>query len=233
VDAAVLAQCGRDLRPACWPPPPAEVQQRQRLLRQRDDLVARRVQTTNRRHALAQWPDLPADLADPLRAVLATRAEQTAQLEGRIQARAAAIGARAADVQRRDAVKGVGWLTATLVLAAPWVPGPPAPPPQAAAHAGLAPAPRQSGPAVRGTGGISKAGSARPRPALSMAARRASPHHPTLAPFYQRLLGRGKLKQVALVAVARKLLVLLVALARHQRTFDPAWQARRARPPAP
>jgi transposase len=233
VDARVLAQYGRDLRPARWTPPPAEIQQLQLLLRQRDDLVAMRVQTTNRLHALAQWPDLPADLADPLRAVLAVVREQVAALEARIQAHAAAVGTIAAEVQRLDAVKGVGALTALLVLTELWALGPTATPQQATAYAGLDPAPHQSGTSVRGRGGISKTGNARLRQALYMAAVSASQHNPTLAPFYQRLLARGKLKQVALVAVARKLLVLLVTLLRQQRTYDPAWQARRARPPAP
>jgi transposase len=232
VDALVLAQYGRDLRPARWTPPPAEVQQLQLLLRQRDDLVAMRVQTTNRLHALAQWPALPADLADPLRAVLAVVEEQVAHLETRIQAHAAAAGTIAAEVARLDAIKGVGWLTATLVLTELWVLGASATPPQAVAYAGLDPAPHQSGTSVRGRGGISKTGNARLRQALYMAALSASQHNPTLRAFYQRLLQRGKLKQVALVAVARKLLVLMVTLLRHQRAYDPAWQARRAQPPA-
>ena len=232
VDALVLAQYGRDLRPAAWAPPPAEVQQLQLLLRQRDDLVAMRTQTTNRLHALAQWPALPPDLADPLRAVLAVVEERVVQLEARIQAHAAAAGTIAAEVARLDAIKGVGWLTATLVLSELWVLGASATPPQAVAYAGLDPAPHQSGSSVRGRGGISKTGNARLRQALYMAALSAAQHNPTLRAFYQRLLQRGKLKRVALVAVARKLLVLMVTLLRHQRAYDPAWQARRAQPPA-
>jgi transposase len=233
VDALILAQYGRDLGPARWTPPPAEVQLLQLLLRQRDDLVAMRTQTTNRLHALAQWPDLPADLADPLRAVLATVEAQIAQLDERIQQRAAAAGTIAADVARLDGIAGVGWLTATLVLTELWVLGPTASPAQAVAYAGLDPAPHQSGTSVRGAGHISKAGNARLRQALYMAALSAARSNPTLRAFYQRLLGRGKLKKVALVAVARKLLVLMVTLVRQRRTFDPAWRGQRGQPPAP
>jgi transposase len=233
VDAAVLAQYGRDLHPACWTPPPAEVQQLQLLLRQRDDLVGMQTQTRNRLHALAQWPDLPDELLAPLRAVLLVLVEQVAALEARIQARAAAVGAIAADVARLDGIKGVGWLTATLVLTELWVLGPAATPAQAVAYAGLDPAPQQSGTSVRGKGSISKTGNARLRQAVYMAALSAAQHNPVLRPFYQRLLQRGKLKQVALVAVARKLLVLMVTLLRRQTAFDPAYQARRSQPPAP
>lgn len=229
VDALVLAQYGRDLAPARWTPPPAEVQQLQLLLRQRDDLVAMRVQATNRLHALAQWPELPADLADPLRAVLAVLREQVAALEARIRAHAAAVGTIAAEVRRLEAVVGVGWLTATLVLAELWVLGPAATPAQATAYAGLDPAPHQSGSSVRGRGGISKTGNARLRQALYMAALSAARHNPPLKAFYERLLAHGKPKTLALVAVARKLLALLVTLRRHQRTFDPAWPRDHAR----
>jgi transposase len=233
VDARVLAQYGRDLRPAAWTPPPAEVQVLQLLLRERDDLVAMRTQTTNRLHALAQWPGLPADLADPLRAVLAVVQAQVAQLDARIQERAGAAGAIAEDVARLDGITGVGWLTATLVVAELWVLGPTATPAQAVAYAGLDPAPRQSGTSVRGAGHISKTGNARLRQALYMAALVAARHNPPLKAFYDRLLGDGKLKKVALVAVARKLLVLMVTLLRHKRTFDPTWRHRRAAPPHP
>lgn len=233
VDALVLAQYGRDLAPARWTPPPAEIQQLQLLLRQRDDLVAMQTQTTNRLHALAQWPDLPADLADPLRAVLAVVREQIGALDARIQERAGAVGAIAEDVRRLDGIVGVGWLTATLVLAELWVLGPTATPAQAVAYAGLDPAPHQSGTSVRGRGGISKTGNARLRQALSMAALSAARHNPALNAFHDRLLDHGKLKKVALVAVARKLLVLMVTLLRHKRAFDPHHQGRRPQPPTP
>lgn len=227
VDALVLAQYGRDLAPAHWAPPPAAVQQLQLLLRERDDLVGMQTQTRNRLHALAQWPALPADLADPLRAVLAVLVAQIALLETRIQQHAQATGTVATDVARLDGIAGVGWLTATLVLTELWVLGPTATPAQAVAYAGLDPAPHESGSSVRGRGGISKTGNARLRQALYMAALSAARANPPLKAFYQRLLGRGKPKKVALVAVARKLLALMVTLLRQQRAFDPAWPGRR------
>ncbi len=46
----------------------------------------------------------------------------------------------------------------------------------------------------------------------------------------ERLVAWGKKKIVAIVAVARKLLVVMVTLMRHKRTFDPEWTARHTRP---
>ncbi len=63
-----------------------------------------------------------------------------------------------------------------------------------------------------------------------MAAVTAARCNPRFQALYRRLLARGKRKKVALVAVARKLLVVMMALLTHQRTFDPAGPARRPAP---
>jgi transposase len=74
---------------------------------------------------------------------------------------------------------------------------------------GMAPLSRDSGTfsGKRTTWG----GRAAPRTATYMAALSAVRHDPTLKAFYERLLARGKLKKVALVAAARKLLTILNA----------------------
>ena len=54
------------------------------------------------------------------------------------------------------------------------------------------------------------------RRALYMAAQSAARHHPELRDFYQGLCERGKAKKVALVAVMRKLLLQLNAIARRR-----------------
>ncbi len=97
------------------------------------------------------------------------------------------------------------------------------------AHAGLDPAPRDSGSSVRGARHISKTGSARLRQAAYMAAVSAVRYNPPLRAFYERLLRRGKPKKVALVAAARKLLALMLTLLIHERDFDPTWATRHPR----
>jgi len=77
---------------------------------------------------------------------------------------------------------------------------------------GLAPFVRQSG-KWRGQSIIS-GGRAAVRSALYMAAVSASRWNPALQPFYQRLLKRGAPRKKALIAVARKLLVILNAIVR-------------------
>ena len=229
VDAAVLAQYGRELQPAPWAPPPAEVQALQLLIRQRDDLVAMQTQARNRQHALARLPGVPAEACAPMAAVLDTLAEQIRQLDVAIRRRAEAAGSIARAIARLQTATGVGLLTAAIVVVETRALGRGVTPAQAVAHAGLDPAPHETGRSVRGAGHISKTGNARLRQAVYMAAVSAVRYHPPLRAFYERLVKRGKPKKVALVAAARKLLALLMTLLIHGRDFDPHWAAKHPR----
>lgn len=61
------------------------------------------------------------------------------------------------------------------------------------------------------------------RAALYMAALVATRHNPTIKEFYERLLGAGKSKKVALVACMRKLLSILNALVRDHCSWRPTY----------
>ncbi len=226
VDAAVIADFGQRMTPDRWTPPPAEVEALRLLLRQRDDLVALRTQTRNRQHALAQLPTLPRAVQTPLAAVLRVVEEQIAALDAAIKQQAAASVTLATEIARLTTITGVGVLTAAVVLTETRLLRGSATPAEVVAFAGLDPAPKRSGTSVRGAEHISKTGNARVRQAVYMAAVTAARCNPILKPFYQRLLARGKGKKVALVAVARKLLALMVTLLMHERDFDPDWATR-------
>lgn len=92
------------------------------------------------------------------------------------------------------------------------------------AHAGLAPAQRQSGSSVRGKSHIAKQGNARLRKALYMPTLVAGQYNPQLKRYYERLVERGKPKKVALTACMRKLLNLLRAMLIKKTLFNPAYQ---------
>jgi transposase len=84
---------------------------------------------------------------------------------------------------------------------------------QIAKLCGLAPMTHDSG-QMRGYRSI-RGGRARVRQALYMASVSAIRSHPVLQEFYQRLRNEGKPGKVAMVAVARKLLIILNAKMRH------------------
>jgi transposase len=64
-------------------------------------------------------------------------------------------------------------------------------------------------------------GRAQVRQAIYMAALVASRHNVLIKNFYERLLAKGKPKKVALVACMRKMLVILNAMVRDKRQWDP------------
>lgn len=89
-----------------------------------------------------------------------------------------------------------------------------------AALAGLAPFTRQSG-QWRGKSFIG-GGRTSVRTALFMGAMVAKKHNPVLKVFFERLVAAGKPKMVALIAVARKLLIILNAILRDQKPWQTA-----------
>jgi transposase len=89
---------------------------------------------------------------------------------------------------------------------------------QIASLVGVAPFTRESG-RWRGKSMIA-GGRAPARTAIYMAALSASQHNPVLRAFYRRLLAAGKPKMVALIAVARKLLVILNAMIRDKKPWQ-------------
>ena len=89
-----------------------------------------------------------------------------------------------------------------------------------AALAGLAPFTRQSG-TWKGRSFIG-GGRTAVRTVLFMAALVATRHNPVLKAFYARLLQAGKPKMLALLAVARRLLVILNAILRDKRPWQSA-----------
>ena len=89
------------------------------------------------------------------------------------------------------------------------------------AYVGLDPKPHESGTSIHKKAGISRQGNRPFRSRLFMSALggikgRNSP----LTAFYQRLVGRGKPKKLALVAAARKILVWCWAVFRTNTPFD-------------
>ena len=201
IDAALLSSYGQALRPKPTAPRTELEQQLTELVRRRvqllDFLVAQRQQAERltlpalRRQARSLVRRLERDL------------EQIQDQLAELRKHAPALDQR---VQKLEAITGVGTITALGVLAEL---------PelgtlnrrQAAALAGLAPHPRESGQwhGRRTIGG----GRAEVRRSLYMAALVAARSNRQLKEFYQRLRSAGKPAKVALTAVMRKLIVLM------------------------
>jgi transposase len=214
IDAMVIARFAEAARPEPRPLPDAD----QRLL---SDLVARRRQIlqmlTAERLRLGRASELR--LTKSLQRLIRALEKELGEVDGEIDQ-----AVRASPVWRRketllQSVPGVGRVTARTLLAEMPELGS-LDRRQAAALAGLAPFTRQSG-QWRGKSFIG-GGRTHVRTALFMAALSAARFNPALKTFHQRLIAAGKPKMVALVAVARKLLVILNAVLRDQTPWQNA-----------
>lgn len=88
-----------------------------------------------------------------------------------------------------------------------------------AAYVGPIPGLKQSGKRQFARAGLTPIGNARLRAALWMPTLTAVRCNPWLRTHYQRLLARGKLPKVALVACMHKLLLAIYSVAKHRRPF--------------
>jgi transposase len=201
IDAAVLSAYGAALRPAATAP-------RSTLDQQLCELVRRRVQILEMLTAQRQQLDRLqlASLRRQSQSLIRRLERDLIQIEKlllQLRQQGSLLDQRA---QRLQAIPGVGATTALSVLAELPELGS-LNRSQAAALAGLAPHPRQSGQwqGRRTIGG----GRSAVRRALYMAALSASQFNCVLKEFYQRLRNAGKPAKVALTAVMRKLIVLM------------------------
>jgi transposase len=92
---------------------------------------------------------------------------------------------------------------------------------QCAAFMGLVPVQRESGSSIRGRSHISKAGNAKVRAKLYMAAIVAKQYNPDIRRHYLRLLKNGKMKMSALCAAMRKLVHICFGVLKHQKPYQP------------
>jgi len=194
------------------------------LLTRREQLVTMRTQE-RQRLAWARELGQPAVLQS-IQATLDFLERELADVETQLDALREALeqdAERAAWLALVQSVPGVGPLTALALWA--WLPElGQVSRKKIASLSGTAPQPRDSG-TKKGKRHV-YGGRKRVRRYLYLAAMSAVRWNPVLKPFYERLVARGKAKKVALVAVMRRLVVILNAIVREEQP----WQAERALP---
>jgi transposase len=211
IDARMLAAMAQALQPACQAPADPQRERLARLAKRRDQLVAIRQQERTRRHEC-----LDDEIARDLDHHIAWLGRSIVTLERQIKA----LLAENADLNRSQqllrSVPGVGAITATTLLALLPELGARSPK-KIAALAGLAPFNVDSG-RFRGKRLI-RGGRKRVRDALYMAAVTAARSQTRFTAFYQSLREAKKPAKLALIALARKLLITLNAILRDQAPF--------------
>jgi transposase len=208
IDAAAMAAYGRErwARLALWQAPAEDDKHLQALVRRRADLIAFRTAEKNR--SKAPMTRGAKAIAASFKAVLAMLERQIEAIDDAI----AALVAKSHALKRRIAVcttvSGVGLISAITLLAQMPELGS-LQRRQAAALAGTAPHPNESG-ASRGYR-RQRGGRPQVKIALFMPAMHAAQSRGQFATFYKRLRDNGKRPIVAIAAVMRKIVVTLNA----------------------
>lgn len=208
LDARSLGIFGRERKPDAYEAQPPHCQALQELFRQRSYYVGQRVaQEARLREAItATVKKIESDAVKSTKKTIATIEAEIKKLLNREHR----LGR---DVKLLMTIPGVGLLTATGVLAELGDLRRFARAAELSSFTGLAPQLRESGTSVRYRSRISKAGNNLIRKYIYMAALTLTKKPKEgLGVFYARLVAAGKPKKTALLAVARKLLVLMRAL---------------------
>jgi transposase len=212
LDAAVLAHFAESVRPPLRQLTDASTQQLQALLGRRRQVSEMLTAERNRLASAA-----PA-VRPRLERHLAYLDQELRELDAELEQAVAAEAELQAQARLLRSVPGVGPVVATTLLAHLPELGQ-LNRKQIAALVGLAPLNQDSG--TRRGPRTCWGGRAPVRAVLYMAALVAICFNPPLRAFYQRLLGAGKAKKVALVAAMRKLLTILNAMLAHQTAWQP------------
>ncbi len=219
VDSIVLARYGVLLKPAAWLPPPMEARELQALLARRD-AVAEDLRREQNRHEKACATDTPPLIVQSITASIEFLRAELERLQKAIDDHIDRHPGLRRDMALLTSIPAVGERVGNNMLAVIHAHRFESAE-QVAAYLGLVPIERQSGSSVLGRARLSKAGPARVRAVLYMAAVVATQCNPHIKALYQRLIARGKSKMSALGAAMRKLVHLCFGVIKNQRPYEP------------
>jgi len=218
VDSLVLARYGALLKPRPWTPPAQEARVLQALLSRRE-AIAQDLQRERNRLEKAEATETPPLIRQSLLDSMAFLEQQLAKLQQDIDDHINKHPKLKADRELLVSIPAVGPQVGNHLLAvmhnhhfqsAE----------QLAAYLGLVPIERQSGSSILGRPRLSKAGPARIRAILYMAAIVGTQHNPHIKALYQRLQERGKTKMSALGAAMRKLVHLCFGVLKTRQPYQ-------------
>lgn len=216
IDARLIARFADRMQPRLTPRPAESRRKLQTLKTRRSQVKDILVQEQNRLGATAD-----PEVRQLLEQAIGFYRTQCARLDEQIRGLIEADEQMQAKARLLRSVPGVGPVTTAVLLAEL---------PelgelnrrQIARLVGVAPVNRDSGTlkGKRTTGG----GRKQIRTALYMPIVVATQHNPKIKAFYERLVARGKLKSVALIAAMRKLLAILNVMLRNRQSWKSAAQ---------
>lgn len=221
VDAQVILSFAQSQRPPLWKPASKTLRQLYYLVVEADQIRKTIGQWSNRKHSHKYLNDLPRVIKQANKALEKTMTQQLEKIEQAITGLCRQDDELNQEVELLCSVPGIATHSAVRILAYGKNAWRDLNRNALTAHAGLAPAQKQSGTSIHGKSRIAKQGDRRLRSVLYMPALVAAYHNPILKIFYKTLLDKGKPKMLALVAVMKKLLLMIQAILKKKTPFNP------------
>lgn len=221
-DSHVIARFGATQSPRRWQPEAEEIRTLKALIA-RLEAVEQDIRRESNRLEKAQFASVSAEVITSIQTAMSQLNNEKKRLVALINQHIDQHPNLKQDRQLLESIPGVGPVISRLMLAVIHS-RPFASAPQCAAYLGLVPVHNESGSSVRGRPHLSKAGNARVRAKLYMAAVVSIQHNPDIKRQYERLLKNGKVKMSALGAAMRKLVHICFGVLKHQKPYQPQVQ---------
>lgn len=219
VDSLVLARYGALLKPKPWQPPSQEARILQALLSRRD-AVAEDLRREKNRQEKAEASATPPIILQSIAEAIGFHEAELNRLQKAIDDHIDSHPGMKQDMDLLTSIPAVGPRVGGNLLAIMHAHKFHSSE-QVAAYLGLVPVERQSGSSLLGRARMSKAGPAKVRALLYMAAVVAISHNPHVKGLYERLRARGKSKMSAIGAAMRKLVHLCFGVLKTRLPYQP------------
>jgi len=218
IDAGMLARMGleRELMP--WSRPNEQLRCLKRMSRERIGLIRDRNALTNQLHALNHSFDAFRDSVERLKERIALATKQLSEIEAQMRELTESDPELSKRTKHVITIPGVNFVTAITVIAETDGFAGVGNRRQLVSYVGLDVVMKESG-TLTWRPHISKRGNAYIRAGLYMAAVSSIIHNKTLKTYFNRLKDNGKPGKTGIVALERKLLVLIYTLYKNEQDF--------------
>jgi len=220
IDSAILARLGLERKLKLWKPPSEVMLELKMLTRERQDLKEKTVALKNQLHAKSHAYKASKSSIGRFNRQLRFYDKLILQVEKEIKELIESDLELEAKLKAVCSIKGVKMVTAAIVISETNGFALVNNQKQLASYAGLDVKFNQSG-LSKGKARLSKQGNANIRKALFMPSITASSLNTEIGQFYQRVIEGKSSKMVGILAVARKLLLLIYAIWKSGKPYDP------------
>ena len=223
LDAAAIARFGLERQLKLWTPPSDSLKALRNVCREYHALKTTITEIKNQLHALSASFQPQRQTLKRKTQLLKVLERQVSQIEQELHDLVDADPALSERFHHISTVKGLGFISILTVLAETRCFEHVANQKQLTSYAGLDVVFNNSG-MKKGKTSISKKGNRFLRKAVFMPALAACRYNPQMKDLYQRLVAKGKNKKLALIAVARKLLLLIYTLWKNNTDYIPDYK---------